>query len=232
MSIKFSAISNRGKVRKENQDRIYISGIDQRDADQINRKGTLEAAPVTFAIFDGMGGELCGKTAAKIAADTVQKHENMEPTLLCRTINQNICSFMDQQHISSMGSTAAIMQVSHNAVYCCNLGDSRAYYVSGGEMLQISVDHTVTLGKKRVLTQYLGIPETEVVIEPSIRKVALKKNDKLLLCSDGLTDMVSREEIAEIVNQNQTEEAATALFEAAMAHGGKDNISIIVCEVA
>jgi len=231
MNIKYSAVSHCGKLRKENQDRIFLSGTDDSDRCLREEIGSLQTTAFSAAVFDGMGGELCGGAAAEIAVRTAQKKENMPLILLCREINQNICRYMEQYHISSMGTTAVIVRIRDNAACCCNLGDSRAYHFSRGKMQRISVDHTTNFGKKRVLTQYLGIPETEIVIEPSVRKITLEKNEKLLLCSDGLTDMVSEDEIAGLLNAHKTEDAAKELFRAAMENGGKDNISIIVFEV-
>lgn len=235
MNTIYSAISNCGKLRKENQDRIFLSWIDTANYSHWEGKGCLHTTSFTVAVFDGMGGELFGEKAAEIAKGTLEGFRGLDLKRFCQVANNNICRFMTQERIVSMGTTAAIVRVENEEVTCCNLGDSRIYLIQGKEMQQLSVDHVMTIGTirpRRVLTQYLGIPEHDMIIEPSIQKVKLGGGEILLLCSDGLTDMLTNEEILQIVQRFGTEDAAEQLFLAAMAKGGKDNISVIVCEVA
>ena len=216
------------------QDRIFLSWMDNANRSLWEGKGHLPVSSFTIAVFDGMGGELYGGKAAEIAVRTLKDNRNLELRHFCQVANNNICRFMTQERIVSTGTTAALVRVEDEEVTCCNLGDSRIYLIQGKEIEQLSVDHVMIVGTmrpRRVLTQFLGIPESEMIIEPSVRKLKLVGGEKLLLCSDGLTDMLTNEEILQIVHSVGTEDAAEQLFLAAMTQGGKDNISVIVCEV-
>ena len=227
MKIIYSAVSGKGRRRKENQDRIYVSNPDRLVID-------IEANPC-FAVFDGMGGEQYGGLASEIAYNTIKDNASMvSNTKICMLINEYICSYMQKNNIFRMGTTAAIVAFSNNYVYTCNIGDSRIYRIANNEIEQLSVDHVMNTGRyktRRVLTQYLGIPQSEIMIEPFERKTEIHCGDIFLLCSDGLTDMVTDEIILETVRKSYTEEAAKNLYDKAVANGGKDNISVIVCKV-
>ena len=234
MNIMYSAICACGKVRKENQDRIYLSQIAIDDRSFCSKKGRLQSDIITLAVFDGMGGEQCGEQAAQLALQALEANEASPLEQICNVANEAICSYMLEHQIRSMGAAAAIVRIHGNDVCCCNLGDSRIYLFNQKELHQLSVDHAMTIGPlkpRRVLTQHLGIPNSEMVLEPNIRTSKIKPKEKLLLCSDGLTDMTEDQEIRQILGASETQDAAERLFTAAMDHGGKDNISIIVCEV-
>lgn len=218
MKIIYSSSTNKGR-RRENQDRIFI-----------NEKG-LPA----FAVFDGMGGEQRGKTASSIACQTFEEFfEKKKPSQICTLINQRICEYMKLNQIFRMGTTAAIVEFSDEFVYTCNIGDSRIYRIADNEIEQLSVDHVINTGRfktRRVLAQYLGIPKNEIEIEPHIETHAVKPGDIYLVCSDGLTDMVTDETIKDIILKSKTENTAEKLVQTALTNGGRDNISVIVCEV-
>jgi protein phosphatase len=120
------------------------------------------------------------------------------------------------------------------------LGDSRAYRYRQGEFMQLSVDHTdaavikergITNRRPR-LTQYLGIDQQELILEPAISKGEIHKGDWYLLCSDGVTDMLSNFEIADIIHRaKNAEQCVTQIINAALEKGGRDNITAIVCRI-
>ena len=135
-----------------------------------------------------------------------------------------------------MGSTMVALCFSNHYVYACNLGDSRAYRLRNGELLQLSKDHVeknmTPQGKKAPLTQHLGIDPEEYMIEPHIAKGELKRDDQYLLCSDGLTDMLTNLEIDQIMSEAfSAEECVQNLVDAALEKGGKDNVTAIVCRI-
>lgn len=227
-SIEFYALSEPGKVRTQNQDKIFISKF------SLMKKKNYRKF-VYFAVFDGMGGEQCGEKASQIAVDTLRHYENANVSLddLCRHINKKICRYMKENSINRMGTTAAIIRVSNDSVTVCNIGDSRIYLKNSSGFKKMSVDHTMAIGRmhpRRVLTQHLGIPEDEFYIEPYISSFKYDVGDKILLCSDGLTDMVSEQKIEEILSENNSENAGKQLYNLAMENGGRDNISMIICE--
>ena len=227
MRIIYSAVTDKGKKRKENQDRIFVS-------DSINAAIDINKNPC-FAVFDGMGGEQRGGTASEIAKLVLEKkYKKTGFEDICLTANKMICLYMKKNNVFRMGTTAAMLGFDNSYAYFCNIGDSRIYKIANNEIEQLSVDHVMNTGRfrtRRVLTQYLGIPENEIVIEPYMRKKELRSGDTFLLCSDGLTDMVTDEIIKDIIIKSDIEDTANKLYEKAIANGGKDNISIIVCKI-
>lgn len=235
MKINYAAISYCGDVRRGNRDRIFLSQVDFDGQIRQEANGCRDTETMLFALFDGLGGRTLGEKAAEIAVETVKTKEEMNLNLLCGTINENICDYMHQNRIQKMGSTAALVRIKKNVAFCCNLGDSRIYLIRENHMLQVSLDHTIEFGgrrSKRVLTQHLGIPETEMIIEPSLKRIAFKKHDRILLCSSGLTNMVAPKEILPVISELDVKEAAEKLFDSAMTDGKRKSISVILCEMS
>ena len=132
-----------------------------------------------------------------------------------------------------MGTTAAMLLCEDGELTLCNVGDSKVFRFSGDDMRQISKDHVSAspFGTKPPLSQNLGIPPDVLLIDPYLSHGRCKDGDRYLLCSDGLTDMLTSDEIAVIVRDNPIGEAATMLVEQALEHGGKDNITVILLEI-
>jgi len=205
--------------------------------------GTADAKSFpAFAVFDGMGGEQQGEVAAYIAAgrfDTTYRESSkndIKQFLLeaCASMNKAICTHAKEQHIRRSGSTVAILMFGKKDIYICNIGDSRIYQFSDNKLTQISHDHSETsiTGRKPPLTQSLGVPETEFVIAPYVAKGLYESRDKYLICSDGLTDMVSEDEIGKIITENSgIIKSSEALLQKALEAGGHDNITLILCEI-
>jgi len=236
----------KGLVRKDNQDNFWCLGKFLRSendglAEPIAGKTESKNSPA-FAVFDGIGGEAQGEVAAFLAANcfdaaySESPKDNIKQFLLhtCTNMNKAICTHTKEQHLRSSGTTAAILMFGKKYIYVCNIGDSRVYQFSENELTQISYDHseTCTSWRKPPLTQHLGIPETEFVIEPYISKGKYENGDKYLICSDGLSDMVSDDVISEILSEDTSVlDCAQVLMEKAIKSGGNDNITIIVCEI-
>ena len=240
MYINYSAVSNCGKVRSANQDIFAINEhffYSERQQSQSADKLELNTV-LYFSVFDGMGGESYGAKAAQLASKTIcgiyKMSKNIDPLQICMAMNRSVCEYMQINGIKSMGTTSAFAIFTPNEVQLCNIGDSRIYRVSKKGFEQLSEDHSEQFGllpSRRLLTQHLGIPPEELVIEPFCCKIPLCKNDRYLLCTDGLTDMVTDEEIYQIICQNKTEQIGEVLVDAALKNGGRDNITAIICEV-
>lgn len=245
-TINYAVLCHKGHVRSMNQDNFWCAATfleSNNEGLPETLSGSAEATDTpAFAVFDGMGGEQRGEMAAYIAAsqfDTLYRAKSKkDPKLFlletCSVINDRICLYQQENHIRQMGTTAAILMFGMNDVYICNLGDSRVYLHSGIRLTQISHDHSVTGtdDAKPPLTQNLGIPETEFIIEPYIAKGPYRSGDRYLVCSDGLTDMVSESEMCSTLStHNKASDAANDLMRKALENGGVDNISIILCEV-
>ena len=245
-NIEYACLCNTGKVRKENQDNFWCMGkyLESRNDGLPLPKNGVAAVTESpaFAVFDGIGGEQYGEMAAYLAAFVFNKSfderdkKNTESFLnsSCDDMNENICKYAEENMIFSMGTTAAIIMFAKKSVYICNLGDSKIYKFSESSLFQLSQDHVTNSlygGRKPALTQYLGIPEDEFVINPYIAEEKCSEGDRFLICSDGLTDMLSDDEIQHILAENlKLSECAESLLNTALKNGGIDNITIILCE--
>ena len=134
------------------------------------------------------------------------------------------------------GTTLAALYITHRRVCVCNVGDSRVYRLRGKELSQLSQDHVdgrpYPPGVKPPLMQHLGIDPKELLIRPYITKGRIAEGDCYLLCSDGLTDMLTELQIADMmIRIPDVTACAEALVKAALNHGGRDNVTVIVCRI-
>ena len=247
-NIKSACSSNMGKIRTNNEDNFLY---DNKHLAMYNygMKNTLEKQEKSdeircYAVFDGMGGESNGEMASFYAAETFKteleelKNVVKQPKefLLgaCDKMNEKICVEAEKEK-TFMGTTAAILYFYLEDVYVCNIGDSKVYRLRDNTLMQISEDHVQDMSRfnknmKPALTQNLGIPPEEMKIEPYIAKGVCRTGDKFLICSDGLTDMVTEETIYEVLNsQNDMQKCVSTLIDLALENGGKDNVTIITC---
>ena len=132
-----------------------------------------------------------------------------------------------------MGTTAALLVFGKTEIALCNIGDSKIFRFANDELEQISIDHysVAAHGLKPPLSQNLGIPITEMIIDPHVAKGSYNDGDIYLLCSDGLTDMVTTDDMTQILINTRFEDTVNRLIERALENGGKDNITIIMCKV-
>ena len=217
------------------------AGAPQNASNQINEPihGCMDQkSPYIFAVFDGMGGEECGEKASLIAAECVSKFRSSLRSIedlvnYCKDANNEICRYAEENDVTSMGTTAAILGFTDKEILLCNIGDSKVFRFDGEMLEQISIDHyaVTSYGKKPPLSQNLGIPPTEMVIEPHLARGNYHDGDIYLICSDGLTDMVTVEEIRSILRETEFEKAIDKLLDVALEKGGRDNITIILCLV-
>lgn len=245
-----ACLCNTGKVRKNNEDNFFFDGrCMEADNNGLKHPVTMTKTlrrELCIAIFDGMGGENFGEVASFVAADCMQYTtrklkdyfipERKFLNSMCMKINDAVVAKQQELCTERMGSTMVALYFSHGYVYVCNLGDSRAYRLRDGEFLQLSVDHLEKregqTRKKAPLTQHLGISPENFLIEPYIAKGELKHGDQYLLCSDGLTDMLTNFEINEILsNTTSAEECVKRLIDSALEKGGKDNVTAIACRI-
>lgn len=252
MKLNYAVRTHQGKVRENNEDNFYWNGRIRANVNenQVFYKGTESDGPILAAVCDGMGGEAQGELASLIAVQKLRPcsvklvHETALASI--REANAEICNEIEKNNGKRMGTTLAALYIEDDKAVCCNVGDSRVYWMRGGKFEQLSVDHSrvqqlITMGlitkeearthkSRHVVTQYLGIFEEEMVLEPAFTKeICLKDGDIFLLCSDGLTDMVTDEEIAEILKSGGPEEQTNKLVDRALEQGGRDNITVIVC---
>lgn len=230
-----------GKAREMNQDFYYVS-------DEINGMRLCILA-------DGMGGYKGGEIASSLATSAArlyieEKFRFLDPTM--ENIQKLIRKAMDyanevvyekskqNEELDQMGTTLEICIMYGNKVYIGHIGDSRIYRIRKNIIRRITTDHSYveTLVKdgtitreeafyhprKNMLMKALGCADN---IEPDITAKGFLPGDIILMCSDGLTNMLKEEEIYNIINEN-IEESCNKLIERANELGGYDNISVIV----
>lgn len=247
--IEYAYTCHIGKIRNNNEDNFWCCG-DSLEAQNQGmshiRSGYMKQSEYPLlAVFDGMGGESCGEMAAFLAAEACGEHfktakdgirNDPEEFLneICESMNQAICDYGRRNKINSMGTTAALLAFAEDAVYSCNLGDSRIYKSDREKFYQISQDHVLgrSLFGKAPLTQYLGMEEENLQLEPSISRQEIKIGNRFLLCSDGITDMLSDGEIADILSRDiPVAKTVEILVDRALKKGGRDNITVVLCEI-
>lgn len=240
--IHYSCLSHIGNVRSINQDNFICDGRymeNDEPAIEFPLCGTKTSKETSvFGVFDGMGGEECGEIASYIAsktASTIEIGKNAAAVLsqFCYEANNDICDYATVHEVSSMGTTAAMLVFAEKEVVLCNIGDSKIFRLCDRTLEQISMDHVAAaaFGVKPPLSQNLGIPQNELVIDPYLARGPYNDGDVYLICSDGLTDMVSVDEITKVLVSKPIEEAITLLLDKALSNGGRDNTTIILCKI-
>lgn len=241
-TICYSCSSHIGKYRSMNQDNFICDGMYMDDNDgtfdfPLTGKASCDR-PILLGVFDGLGGEERGEIASLIAAKCASQIVIGDDPLTdlngyCKTANIKICDYAAENGILEMGTTAALLAFAGTEIVLCNIGDSKIFLFAGGELEQISKDHLsiAPFGRKPPLSQNLGIRPSELMIEPYVAKGRYNDGDIYLICSDGLTDMIFRDEIINILKHTPFDKCVTALQEKALENGGKDNITIILCRV-
>ena len=268
-SIEAACCCHTGKIRLNNEDNFLFDGK-YLPAENKGAEGVISmlrrelSSPVSFGVFDGMGGEQYGEQAAYVAAvafnkaiglstasthDTHRKRQIKKrygnPVELlkdaCLTANSRICGLSSEHNDVRIGTTVAAMVYFDTSAWLCNVGDSKIFHIAGDRLQQLSVDHTnqdflqrhgIT-DRRPALTQHLGIMPDEMLIEPYIAQIELNSSDIFIVCSDGLTDMLSTGEIAAVAsNGTSVEERVSILIEQSLSRGGRDNITVILCAIS
>lgn len=246
LTIDAACVSHAGLLREKNEDNFLFNGKNLRLKRQKNQsmKCTLQRG-MTFAVFDGIGGENFGEQASHAAAK--QMSQTVKATTgrflfpkkhlqsLVTQMNTAVFQKQEKYRVSKMGTTMVSLYFTGWHVYICNVGDSRAYLFRNGKLEQLSVDHVIKRPgskKKAPLTRYLGTNPEEVLVEPDITKRRIARGDVYLICSDGLTDMLTGTEITDVMSQSANADAnVERLLQEALKHGGRDNITAIVCRL-
>ena len=255
-SIIAACVCHRGSKRPTNQDNFYFDGqilpeLHTGTDSILQTRQEIGNSSFCCAIFDGMGGEQQGERASFLASQALRqalrKPEDFPDgdslAMLLHSVNQVICEDRERQKLRSMGSTAALVMLDKGRFYAVNLGDSPIFRVRDGTFQQVSIDHTdenllkmLGVRRKPALTQHLGLSEEDCLLEPAVFSDDCRTGDLYLLCSDGLTDMVPKAELSDLLSGEKLPAlrkgsdfpcSLTAhLLEMSLERGGKDNITI------
>lgn len=239
MSIGFNyaALSDIGKIRQSNQDSGY-------------------AGPNLLVLADGMGGPAGGDIASSIAIDHLRsldnEADNPEEALeslreAISQAHQELCERSTQDPaLAGLGTTCIAIRRSEDALTMTHIGDSRAYRLRGGELRQMTNDHSFvqylvdtgqltpeqaeTHPQRSVLLRVLGDSQEDVTLDESHPEFTV--GDRWLLCSDGLCGFVSGQTIGKILYRSETpQQACESLVELALKAGGPDNITCVVADI-
>lgn len=239
--------SERGKP-PNNEDNYFMNGRFKRLGTE-NQPALEQCAPMllgVYAVCDGMGGASFGEVAAAMAvsrlaetADELRLSGNPEKTIeFLRRISAEIRQEGAHRR-AQMGAAIVMAVTSGGQIDLYNVGDSRAYLWQPSGLRQLSEDDTVEQMMQKIggnipsashqLTQFLGMDEEEFSIEPHHCQAELPPGGRLLLCSDGLTDMVSENIIVSLfTGGGHPREQAQNLVRLALEAGGRDNVTAMV----
>lgn len=235
------AATDVGLTRSVNQDYVYYS---------LEEVGKL---PNLFIVADGMGGHKAGDIASRYTVETFVElvkasGERDLISIISNAINvvnsKIITMAQSAEEYVGMGTTLVVATIEDNVLKVANIGDSRLYVI-GDDITQITRDHSYveelvskgeinreearTHEKKNYITRAIG---GELSVEAEMFCVDLAEGNRVLLCSDGLSNMVEDNEIFRIINQSSNvEDAVNALINEANSNGGRDNISAIIIEL-
>lgn len=227
-----------GRKRKVNQDYLFFSDE------------PIGCFPNLYIVADGMGGHKAGDYASRYTIErvvaSVSRNTGEEPVAIMKeAINKAnellVAESREDESKSGMGTTLVIGTIIGNKLFVANIGDSRLYVV-GQNMRQITRDHSlvdemVRLGEinadearvhpdKNIITRAVG---TSDHVEADFFEVEITADDTILLCTDGLTNMVRDDEILDIIKKYDNAQAATMqLVKEANANGGRDNITVMI----
>jgi serine/threonine protein phosphatase PrpC len=229
-----AAVTDPGRTRRHNEDSYVIE-------------------PPLFAIADGMGGAQAGEVASRLATAALKEGQadaggEQRIADLIQEANRRVYDrSSNDPNTSGMGTTITVALVEDDHVAFGHVGDSRAYLIRDASMEQLTEDHSLvnellktgklsreeaeTHPQRSVITRALG---TDPDVDVDTFSVRAENGDLFLLCSDGLTDMVSEESILDVVERHREdiEGALRALVKEANRGGGQDNITVVAFEIA
>ena len=230
MRVEAGVATDIGRVRERNEDSFLVD-------------------PPLYAIADGMGGHRGGAVASELALEKVEELSHAgKATLTDMVHSANRAVFersMSDRRVTGMGTTLTAVQVDDDGAHLVHVGDSRAYLLRAGAFRQLTDDHTlvnrmVRAGEitreeadvhphRNVLTRSVG---TEPDVDVDADDIPVMDGDRILICSDGLTNMVSEDQIQAILEATPSaQETADCLIKAANRAGGIDNTTVVVLAI-
>ncbi|HLW17699.1 MAG TPA: Stp1/IreP family PP2C-type Ser/Thr phosphatase [Actinomycetota bacterium] len=234
VQVRASLLTDVGRVRERNEDAAF-------------------AGDHVFAVADGLGGHRAGEVASDLALGSVRALDQAEPRAAAKQVADAVRDGNKAVHdraegdesLRGMGTTMTAVVISGNTAFIAHVGDSRCYLIRAGQITQLSRDHTlvarmVSEGRltpeqaeahpqRSVLTRALGA-DKDVDVDES--RITLIDGDRLLLCSDGLTGMLSNDEIRDYATSgSDLDEICQRLVDAANERGGQDNITVVLIDI-
>ena len=228
LTFKTFAISDLGLHREGNEDSGLVS-------------------PKLIAVADGMGGHAGGEVASRIAVTTLVAAKSIPDFLLSITNDIDgaiLSNSKSDPELEGMGTTLTVLHINGDTAELLHVGDSRCYAFSGGKLNQLSIDHTVMqelIDQGRITPEEaLSHPQRSLLtqalmgsseIKPVLQLYPLKLGDQFLLCSDGLTSVLSDLEIVKIIKKYSGQELVENLVAETKEKGAPDNVTVIWAEI-
>ena len=243
MKLSSYSVTDIGKLRKLNQDYVFTSEV------------PVGPLPDLFIVADGMGGHKAGEYASKCAVETLVAQVNRSSergsvrviSKAIREANKRVRQkALSDDNYYGMGTTLVVASLDDDGLCVANVGDSRLYLISGENMRQITMDHSlveemVQMGElergmarthpdKNIITRAVGVLDEVDVDFFEVEDIAA--GDVLLMCSDGLSNMLEDSEMLGIIkSEGSLKEQADRLVAAANMNGGRDNITVVLVRV-
>lgn len=241
--MQFAFMTDKGIVRSSNEDSCEAGAFNNDYAWGI--------------VCDGMGGALAGEVASKMALEFISEriqngyHRDMtslsaqyllRSAVIAAGIIVHDDSCKEREHYG-MGTTVVAAIVLKDCIVCAYVGDSRAYIADKNGIIRITHDHSLVQERidagliteeearyapdRNIITRVLGVEES---VDVDIVTVPFTRKDKLLICSDGLTNMISEQRIWQMLKDSNVDDLPSELIQSANQAGGRDNISVVVIE--
>lgn len=256
LSATVCAVTHAGRIRKENEDNYCLNGRLTSNGDLKKGSAFVQkmSEPFHLVVCDGMGGESYGELASGIAVETLSKNAreiydsgedfSFAVSNSLDEANEKICKEITDRG-ARMGTTLAAIYAVKGSIICVNIGDTRIYHFSKGMLEQISFDHThaqsivdaggvpqakmSSIPDAKRLTKHLGVFPEESNLSPNISVINdIDDGDIVMLCSDGLTDMLTDSDIVDILSKGENaQDVSGKLIRTALERGGKDNITVM-----
>ena len=249
MKVTIKAATDIGKGRDHNEDSFLTLG----------GKSSPRGFDALLVVADGMGGHAAGEVASQMTVDGIKRMlacEDLEsPDLegnafgaflgkVLESVNQEVWEAGQTPEKQGMGTTCTLAAMRGDQLFLAHIGDSRAYLLRGGELHQVSTDHSwveeaVAMGtltreearvhpNRNVITRAIGLdPNAQI----DVSAIPIEDGDLILLCSDGLNSMIDDDEIARILKESAPKQVCQALIDAANGHGGHDNTTVVVATI-
>lgn len=230
MRIRTGSATDVGRVREGNEDSFFVSDS-------------------LVAVADGMGGHLGGEVASRLALEVVialsERGEGELPERIVEANRAVLERSLSDREVAGMGTTFTAIEIEGAVGHLAHVGDSRAYRLRGDELTVLTEDHTLVRElvrsgeitdeearvhpQRSVVTRSVGVDRQ---LEVDEGQLDLRAGDRYLLCSDGLTAMVRDEELQEMLSHEEDpQDCATRLVDAANGRGGPDNITVVILDI-
>lgn len=238
--------SDTGQKRKNNEDSWLIYKTERSPANKAGHN--------LFAVADGIGGSAAGEVASKMAVERLAEHyfsfPEVNPPEALRLAIQDAHEKINERarkvpECTGMGSTLTALVLVGGEAYLAQIGDSRAYLIRDNQIMQLTIDQTVTAdlvakgkitlaeaqthSQRHVLIQSMGGGRR--LPEPDLMAYTVRQGDILILCTDGLYNLVSDNEIKDMVKHTNPQSAVEQLVQLANERGGTDNITVIAIKI-